>query len=265
MGLAADRPLSPILENELEPVKPFIKLSVTLAVLVRVTYAIEVQDASFSVEGLLLPSAQAKLASRSKGVIEDIKREGDKVKEGDTVMLLESEMERLQHSQQRHILDLRSFEREASDELSEKSVISKTEVEEKRVNHEVAKVQLELAGRLLDMRKVIAPFDGVVSERLRERGEAVDEFTPVITLVNLDELYLEVFLPAARLRQVKVGMVVKVSVADLPGEAFSGQVAEVSPSVNPASGEFKVRVRVPNPKGDLVSGTSASAIFSPGA
>ena len=223
------------------------------------------QDASFSVEGLLLPSAQAKLASRAKGVIEQIKREGDAVKAGETVMLLESEMESLQRDQQKHILELRAFERNASDELAEKSVISKTEVEEKRVNHEVAKMQLELAGRLLEMRKVVAPFDGVVSERLRERGEAVDEFTPVITLVNLNELYLEVFLPAVRLRQVKVGAPVKVSVADLPGREFPGSVAEVSPGVNPASGEFKVRVRVSNPGGDLVAGTPATAVFGPGA
>lgn len=227
--------------------------------------AVEAQNAPFSVEGLLLPSAQAKLASRAKGVIEEIKREGDAVKAGETVMQLESEMERLQHDQQKHILDLRTFERAASDELSEKSVISKTEVEEKRVNHEVAKVQLELAGRLLDMRKVVAPFDGVVSERLRERGEAVDEFTPVVTLVNLSELYLEVFLPATKLRQVKVGTPVKVSIADAPGREFSGAVAEVSPGVNPASGEFKVRVRVPNPQGELVAGTPAMALFVPGA
>ena len=90
----------------------------------------ESQGAPFSVEGLLLPSAQAKLASRSKGVIEEIKREGDAVKAGEVVMLLESDMERLQQDQQRHVLDLRTFERAASDELSQKSVISKTEVEE---------------------------------------------------------------------------------------------------------------------------------------
>jgi membrane fusion protein (multidrug efflux system) len=253
------------LEDELELVRTVGLLLFVLLSGVAPLRAVEVQDAPFSVEGLLLPSAQAKLACRAKGVIEDIKREGDAVKAGEVVMLLESDMERLQHDQQRHILDLRSFERAASDELSQKSVISKTEVEEKRVNHEVAKVQLELAARLLDMRKVTAPFDGVVSERLRERGEAVDEFTPVITLVNLNELYLEVFLPAVRLRQVKVDAPVKVSVADLPGREFAGSVAEVAPAVNPASGEFKVRVRVPNPRGELVAGTTATALFGPGA
>lgn len=218
---------------------------------------------TFSAEGLLLPSAQARLASRAKGVIEEIKREGDRVRKGDTVMVLESAMESLQLDQQKHILDLRTFERSASDELSSKSVISKTEVEEKRVNHEVAKVQLEQAQQLLEMRKVLAPFDGVIAERLRERGEAVDEFTPVINLVNLDELYLEVFLPAARIRDVKTGDTVRVAAPDMPGREFSGSVAEVSPSVNPASGDFKVRILMPNSAGELVAGTTASATFGP--
>ncbi len=248
----------------MEPVKTFCRwyLAALLA-LPGSLPAAEGDSLALAVEGLLIPSAQARLASRAKGVIETIKREGDPVRRGDTVMQLESDMERLQHDQQRHILDLRSFERATSDELSQKSVISKTEVEEKRVNHEVAKVQLEQAARLLDMRRVLAPFDGVVSERLRERGEAVDEFTPVVTLVNLHDLYLEVFLPADKLRRVRVGDTVKVTLADLPGREFAGSVAEVSPSVNPASGEFKARLLVPNPRGELVAGTAATAEFAP--
>ena len=265
MGLVAVAAVPSILEDELELVSTLcILIAICLTCGFQVAAGEELQEAAFTVQGLLIPSAQAKLASRAKGVIEEIKRDGDVVKEGDMVMQLEREMERLQHDQQGHILELRAFERAASDELSQKSVISKTEVEEKRVNHEVAKVQLELAGRLLDMRKVLAPFDGVVAERLRERGEAVDEFTPVVTLVKLSELYLEVFLPAGRLRQVQVGAPVKVTVADFPGRDFQGVVAEVSPAVNPASGDFKVRVLMPNPDGELVAGTAATAVFGPG-
>jgi membrane fusion protein (multidrug efflux system) len=249
----------------LEPVRTFCRCCALGLFVVSVPlHAAENDKGTFAVEGLLIPSAQARLASRAKGVIESIKREGDLVRRGDTMMQLESDMERLQHDQQRHILDLRSFERATSDELSQKSVISKTEVEEKRVNHEVAKVQLEQAARLLDMRRVLAPFDGVVSERLRERGEAVDEFTPVVTLVSLHDLYLEVFLPAAKLRLVRVGEPVKVTVADLPDREFAGTVAEVSPSVNAASGEFKARLLVPNPRGELVAGTAATAVFASG-
>jgi len=216
------------------------------------------------VQGLLMPFEHARLASRSKGVIESIRREGEKVKAGETVMRLESDMEVLQAAQQEHVLALRSFEKEASDELSQKSVISKTEVEEKRVNHEVAKVQLAMAKRMLEMRNVTAPFDGVISERLRERGEAVDEFTPVVVLVSLDKLFLEVYLPAESLQKVKVGDPVQVVSDQVQDKTFSGTVAEVAPAVNPASGEFKVRVSVPNPAGELAAGTAARAIFNVG-
>ena len=264
MGLDSTAAIPAILEDELEPVKLCSWWCVCGLLVLGLARADDGKNGSFAVDGLLLPSAQARLASRAKGVIQSIKHEGNPVRQGDTVMQLESDMERLQHDQQKHILDLRSFERAASDELAQKSVISKTEVEENRVNHEVAKVQLEQAARLLEMRRVLAPFDGVVSERLRERGEAVDEFTPVVTLVNLHDLYLEVFLPAAKLRRVRVGEPVKVTVPDLPGRDFSGSVAEVSPSVNPASGEFKARILVPNPQGDLVAGTAATAVFPGG-
>lgn len=217
--------------------------------------------ASFEAKGLLAPYEHAKLASRAKGVIEQIKREGEVVKKGEVVLQLESDIERLQREQQKQILELRAFERAASDELASKSVISKTEVEEKRVNYEVAKTQLELSERIFETKKVFAPFDGIVSERLRERGEAVDEFTPVITLANLRQLYLEVFLPASRVRDVRIGDAVEVKVDDLPGRDFAGKVAEFAPAVNPASGDFKVRVLVSNDSGELVSGTPACVVF----
>jgi membrane fusion protein, multidrug efflux system len=273
VGLVAYGAVPSVLENELESMKGLFPrpllfaLSVWFILTASHSKAQESERAGlgFEARGMLIPSQHAKLASRTKGVIAGIRREGDTVNKGDPVLELESEVEGLQLQQQNHILELRAFEREASDELASKSVISKTEVEEKRVNYEVARVQLELAGHLLEMRKVLAPFDGVVAERLRERGEAVDEFTPVITLVNLELLYLEVFLPAARIREVKKGQAVVVTVPDLPGRKFAGEVSEVSPSANPASGEFKVRVLVPNRQGELVAGTPAVASFGGGA
>ena len=258
----------PFLERKFEPVNTWSKCILALFLALASISFCRVEtlagDESQGVQGLLMPSSQARLASRSKGVIEMIRREGEKVKSGETVMQLESDLESLQTEQQEHVLALRTFEREASDELSQKSVISKTEVEEKRVNHEVAKVQLTMAKRMLEMRNVIAPFDGVISERLREKGEAVDEFTPVVVLVNLENLYLEVYLPASLIRTVRVGDQLEVVSEHVPGKTFPGSVAEVAPAVNPASGEFKAKILVPNADGELAAGTSARAIFHAG-
>jgi membrane fusion protein (multidrug efflux system) len=222
----------------------------------------EVPGDSWEVRGLLVPSKQARLASRAKGVIEKIAREGQRVREGEVVMELESEMERLQLAQQEHILDLRTFEWQASTELNEKSVISQVEVQEKRVNFEIARVQLEQARHLLDRRRVVAPFAGAVAERLREEGEAVDEFTPVLLLVDLSTLHLELFLPGHRMPEIALGDAVEILVEN-GGSTTRGVVTQISPTVNPASGEFKVRVAVPNPEGLLTAGTHARARFAP--
>jgi RND family efflux transporter MFP subunit len=210
-------------------------------------------------KGLLVPYEQARMASRAQGVIATIKDDGEPVKKGEIVMALENDMEKLQVEQQRHVLDLRTFEWNSAEELRKKNVVSQTEGEEKRMNLEVAKVQLAQAEQLLERRKVAAPFDGHVTERLREVGEAVDEFIPVLVLVDVSRLYLEVFLPAARIRDVKEGQTVKVSVPDLPDRVFEGKVVKLSPTVNAASGEFKVRILIPNDDRALVAGTYATA------
>ncbi len=217
------------------------------------------EEGVFEGRGLLVPYQQARLASRANGVIESIKREGETVREGEAVMLLESEIEKLQVAQQKHILALRQFEWEAGNELNRKKVISQTEVQEKHVNHEVAKVQLAQSEQLLERRKVLAPFDGAVAERLRETGEAVDEFVPILLLVNLKNLYLEVFLPGPLIHKVAIDDPVEVVAEDLEGRTFAGKIAQISPTVNPASGEFKVRILIPNEESEMVAGAYAKA------
>lgn len=215
-------------------------------------------------KGLLVPYEQARMASRAQGVIAVIKDDGDIVKKGDPVMELEADMEKLQVEQQRHVLSLRTFEWNSAEELRKKNVVSQTEGEEKRMNLEVAKVQLAQAEQLLERRNVLAPFDGHVTERLREVGEAVDQFVPVLVLVDISRMYLEIFLPASRIREIKEGQAVKVTVPDLPGRVFDGTVEKLSPTVNAASGEFKVRILIPNADHALVAGTYATAEIQTG-
>ncbi len=210
-------------------------------------------------KGLLMPVEQARMASRAQGVIAAIKDDGDPVKKGDVVMDLEAAMEKLQVEQQKHVLTLRTFEWNSAEELRKKNVVSQNEGEEKRMNLEVAKVQLAQTEQLLERRRVHAPFAGHVAEQLRKVGEAVDEFVPVLVLVDISRLRLELFLPASKIRDVKEGQPVNIRVADLPGKVFQGTVEKVSPTVNAASGEFKVRVLVPNPDRELVAGTYAMA------
>jgi len=210
-------------------------------------------------QGMLKPFREVRLASRAQGVIAEIQEEGRRLKEGETVLRLEDSMEKLQVEQQRRVLEMRVVEDEAGATLGKSSTISRLEAMEKSLNLEIARIVLAQTEELLARRTVTSPFDGVVTERLRSVGEAVDEFVPVLTIVDIDKLYFEAFLPAALVNAIKEGQSLEIEVPLFPGETFNGVVEMVSPVVNPASSEFKIKVAIDNTSGRLSSGLPASS------
>lgn len=220
------------------------------------------QPQTISVEGTLIPVREVHQASRSKGVIRFIREEGDRVHQGEPLLILEDSVEKLEVDRQKKILELRDVENSAEEQLRKKDVVSAMELAEKRLNLDLARLNLQQSVEILDRRTVTAPFDGVVTQRLRSGGEAVDELAQVVTMVDVGNLYLEFHLPAGMLGRVKVGQPVTIHVdTPVPADA-SGTIQLCSPVVNPASREFKVRVLVPNPDGRLTAGVSARGVIT---
>jgi HlyD family secretion protein len=74
-----------------------------------------------------------------------------------------------------------------------------------------------------------SPVTGRVLYRLAEPGEVLGPGGKVLTLVNLDDIYMEIFLPAAQAAAVKVGAEGRVTVDYDAKRAMAGQVSFVSP------------------------------------
>jgi membrane fusion protein (multidrug efflux system) len=214
-------------------------------------------DKTVRIHGMLKPYREVRLASRAKGVIAEIQEEGSRLKEGETAMRLENAMEKLQVDQQRKIVEMRVVEDEASSALGKSAAISRLEATEKSINLDIARILLAQAEEMLDRRSVASPFEGVVTERLRSAGEAVDEFVPVMTLVDISRLYFEAFLPARLVGVVEPGQKVTIEIPLFPGETFEGTIEMVSPVVNPASSEFKIKAAIDNSDGRLSAGLTA--------
>ncbi len=62
--------------------------------------------------------------------------------------------------------------------------------------------------------EVRAPFDGVVTHRLREPGSVISAGQPVLTLARLDQLWVRIYLPQALQSQARLGATVTVLLAD---------------------------------------------------
>ena len=74
-----------------------------------------------------------------------------------------------------------------------------------------------------------SPVTGRVLYRLAEAGEVLPPGGKALTLVNLDDIYMEIFLPSEQAAAVKIGAESRVTVDYLPKRAVAGQVSFVSP------------------------------------
>ncbi|TSC27610.1 efflux RND transporter periplasmic adaptor subunit [Corallococcus sp. Z5C101001] len=120
-----------------------------------------------------------------------------------------------------------------------------------------AQARLKLAQDQLGRTKVAAPFAGVVSERQVHTGDIVQPGAPLFTVVDPGTLWLEASVPAAQLAQVKVGTSVDFRVNGYADRAFRGQVERINPAVDPATGQVRIYVNIPNSEQVLLSGLFA--------
>jgi membrane fusion protein YbhG len=80
--------------------------------------------------------------------------------------------------------------------------------------------------------RVIAPFAGTVATRTAEPGEVVMAGTPIITLLNLSEVYLRAFVPEGQIGRVKVHQPARVFLDSTPTKPVDAYVLRVDPQAS---------------------------------
>ncbi|OLE85472.1 MAG: hypothetical protein AUF76_00620 [Acidobacteria bacterium 13_1_20CM_2_65_9] len=99
---------------------------------------------------------------------------------------------------------------------------------------------------------IVSPIAGVVIERKVTEGQFVQsDSTPILTVGNLDTVWVVGDVFERDLRLVTVGQTASITTAAYPGDRFQGRVNYISPAIDPATRTAKVRVSVDNPRGRL--------------
>jgi HlyD family secretion protein len=80
--------------------------------------------------------------------------------------------------------------------------------------------------------KVFAPFAGTVAMRTAEPGEVATPGTPIITLVDLNRVYLRGFVPEGQIGRVRVGQAARVYLDSAPEKALAAYVSRVDPQAS---------------------------------
>jgi HlyD family secretion protein len=136
-----------------------------------------------------------------------------------------------------------------------------------------AQAAVDLLQIRIDKMTLRSPIAGVVTSSSTHQGEAAVAGATLLTVANLDEVKLTIYIPENELGRVYLGQKVGVEVDSFPGRAFSGTVsyisqqAEFTPKNVQTEKErvnmvFAVRVRLPNPDHLLKPGMPADAVLS---
>jgi RND family efflux transporter MFP subunit len=105
-----------------------------------------------------------------------------------------------------------------------------------------ARAQVDQAELALGNTTVVAPVDGVISERLVAPGALVNPQTPLVTLVPPD-LEIDVDVEQIHVSHVDKGQVIQIQVDAYPGQTFAGTIFSISPTVDVRSRTATVRIR----------------------
>lgn len=107
--------------------------------------------------------------------------------------------------------------------------------------------------------KLIAATDGVISSVTAEVGQVVAAGQQIISLVQSDELEVEVNLPENRIGDASLGQKVDVSFWSLNNQTVTGIIREISPMADTVARTYRIRIALPQPPKGLMLGMTASA------
>jgi multidrug efflux pump subunit AcrA (membrane-fusion protein) len=146
-------------------------------------------------------------------------------------------------------------------------------VEQAQKAAQQAQANLNLLDTQMSKLTVNAPMDGVVLTRNVEPGGFVQPGGAAMTMANLNELTITVYVPEDRYGEIYLGQEVSVSVDSFPGQTFTATVssiadqAEFTPrNVQTVSGRsatvYAIKLKVSDPEGKLKLGMPADVVFT---
>jgi len=126
-----------------------------------------------------------------------------------------------------------------------------------------AKAALQQAHTALSYTRVLAPFDGVVTEKKADVGMLASPGMPIFTVEDVRRYRLEAAVNESDLRYVHVGQQAPIFIDALGDRELKGTVAEIVPAADVASRTFLVKLDLPADPG-LRSGLFGRAQFTRG-
>lgn len=159
---------------------------------------------------------------------------------------------------------LAAVQRDRWTALAKDQLVSKDEAQQRATNAATAQAQVDAQRALIAQKTIRAPFSGVLGIRKINLGQFVSPGSPIVSLQQLDPIYLNFTLPEQYAGRVLEGTTVRATVDAMPGKVFDGRITAADPQIDPNTRNFTAQATLQNPDGGLRPGTFAHVGFDQG-
>ena len=224
--------------------------------------------------GTVRAAQTSQLASQMVGNIVELRvHEGDRVKRGQVLAVIddaqpraalerataaesaatqevagaESDLGLAQSTLKRYqnLYDKKSVSPQEFDEVKARYQAALAHRDMTRAGQTQAKAVLTQAHTSFSYTRILAPFDGVITEKKADPGTLASPGFPIFTVEGLGHYRLEATVNESDLRYVHMGERVPVIVDALEAPDLKGKIVQISPGADAASRSFLVKIELP--------------------
>ncbi|MDR3425208.1 MAG: efflux RND transporter periplasmic adaptor subunit [Alphaproteobacteria bacterium] len=128
-----------------------------------------------------------------------------------------------------------------------------------------AKAQVAAEQAIIDKKTIRAPFAGHLGIRQADIGQFLNAGAVIVTLQQLDPIYVDFNLPEQNLPQVAKGQKIAAKADAVPETSFDGEISAIGAKIDEATRNISVRATIKNPDHKLLPGMFAHVVVTTGA
>jgi membrane fusion protein, multidrug efflux system len=200
------------------------------------------------------------VASEVSGLVSAIYfKSGDQVKEGQPLVQLNAEPDVAQLNSLEAAAELASTILERDKKQFEVQAVSQAALDTDEADLKSRRALVAQQMGVVAKKTIRAPFAGKLGITAVNPGQYINSGDKIVTLQDLDRIYVDFFLPQQNLSVISLGQKVTLTSDIYPDHTFEGKITSINPKVDPATRNVQIQATIRNNKRELYPGMYATA------
>ncbi len=202
---------------------------------------------SLNAVGSIVAINGANVSAEVAGIVDTINfKSGDNVAKGALLVTLRPNNDNAVLAQLQATAKLDAIDYQRDLKQFQADAVSQAQVDTDRATFEAAQAQVAAQQALIDEKQIKAPFAGTLGIRQVDVGQYLTAGTQIVTLQQLNPLYVDFYVSQQALAQISVGQTVTATVDAFPGQSFSGTIESINAAVDTTTRTVQVRATISN-------------------